>query len=1095
MIPPIKLTLQLLLLFGLFYSELCAQVYPGARRVSCRQENISLENLFRVVNEQTGMTAFYNDEQLNSYERVSVNFQNEPLDNVLARLLRKRGIGWCYRKDVFVVSFKQDNDIDLGYIPGEDKRLITGIVVGEKGAPLEAVMVVTGDKAKGMSTGKDGRFWLRDVEPAAQLLIQRMGYKPMMLSSYADSIYIQMVPMVAPLQEVSVTGAATPTLTGSVSQVKSKEIAESPVNNVLGALQGRVPGLYINQTTGLPGGGYRIRLRGRTSIESNSDPLILVDGIPFPAVSFNESFFNQSTTTGTNVAASPLNLLSVGDIASIQILKDADATALYGTKGANGVILINSKQPDERSKALAVSVNYYTGIGKASNLVRYLDTRQYLQMRKEAIRNDQRDADSTRDYDLLVWDTARYKDWQKEMIGATAGITDGSLELKGGSRNFAYRASGSYRQESTVYPSRSFRYNKTGAMLQLWFSSRDRRFTANLSGSFVADRNRLPITDITIYSAVTPPNAPDIYTSDNKLNFAGGTFLNPYAYMLQVTNAASRSFRPGLNLAWVPVSNLAFTANIGGSSITKDETQRSPAMSFNPASGVDYGIAQFFNNGYKNGLMDLRVNWKKTVGKEQFSLTAGSRFQFEEQLKKAYFAWGYRGDDLQLIDTTTAENVMKLDSSRTDAHYQSFYGRLEYKHADRYILTITGNRDGSTRLGRRYGIFGTVGAAWVFTRERWFRPAKFLSYGKLRASYGTTGNDQYERDLDLNAYVPGPVFAERGIQSEKPYYNPSFTWEKIRKSEVAIDFGLMGDLLSATFCYYNNRSTNLLLAGRFQTFVDNAPAEKFLPVNVPAIVANKGFEIDLEGVLLRSGSVTWTTNFNLSFPRNRLVYFPYFEQSRYKLYYSEGMSLDMIKGYHLTGVDPRTGLYRFEDIGQNGLSFAEDAKFGKEKGPFVYGGWYNHLRYKQFEISCLLRYSMQNNDGYQYSKSYIIPPGGVSNQPVAVLDRWQKPGDVVAQQRYTTDYTTTAGNAFLYALGSDQQLTDANYLRLQSLVIAYYLPEKMLSRIKIKSCKLYLQGINLFTISKYEGRDPEVTAGPDSYPSLRVITAGVQLSL
>ena len=1071
---------------------LCAQGYPGARKVSCRQESITFDNFFRIVYEQTGMTAFYNDDQLNSYEKVSVNFKNERLDDVLARLLRKRGMAWCYRKEVLVIADKREGDEDLGYLPGVDKRLVTGMVVNEKGAPLEAVAVMTADRLKGMSTEKDGKFFLRDVEPHAKLLVQRTGYKPMVLSSFADSIYIQMIPMIAPLQEVNVTGVAQGMMTGSVSQVKSKEIAESPVNNVLGALQGRVPGLYINQTTGLPGGGYRIRLRGKNSIESNSDPLILVDGVPFPSVSFNENFFNVGTTTGANVAPSPLNLLSVNDIESIQILKDADATAMYGTRGANGVILINSKQADLSTKGVTTTVNFYQGIGQATNLVHYLDTKQYLEMRREAFKNDGMDPDPAVDHDLLKWDPNRYTDWQKEMIGGTANITDGSVELKGGSKNFGYRASGLYRQESTVYPSENFKYKKGGGMLQLRFSSKDQKLKMELAGNYVADQNLLPTTDLTTLST-TPPNTPRVYTDDGKLNFADSTFDNPYAFLLRTSKAKSSNFRTFLNTTWEPVKDLIFSADLGGSSIKIDETQIIPARSWVPSNGYsDYGISYFYRNRFVNGLTDFRASWKKTIGQEQFWLIAGARAQFEGQLKTGYRAAEYTGDDKSMEDINSGGSVDRIDSTRTDYQNQSFYGRLEYKHADKYIVSLTFNRDGSSRLTRSYANFGAVGAAWVFSREAWFKENSILSFGKLRGSYGITGNDQYVRNVSRSTYVWGMPYAEKGIQWGTAAYLRSDGWEKIRKAELAVDLGLFNDKILATFSYYNNRSTDQLLTGRFQTIARVASKDIYMPVNVPAVVKNTGFEIDLEGVVFRNTSVTWSTNLNLSFPKNRLVAFPNLEQSTYRFFYSEGTSLDVLMGFRSTGVDPKTGIYRFEDKGNNGI-LLEDRSFGKELGPFLYGGWYNHIRYRNFEISCLFRYTKQNNYSYQYAPTFYAP-GGMSNQPVTVLDRWQQPGELAPVQKYTAYFGTDAANAYGLALESDQRLTNASYLRLQSLLLAYHLPQKKLMRTRIKSCKLYVQGLNLVTFTRYKGRDPEISAGPDNYPSLRVITAGMQIS-
>lgn len=1072
-------------------TSLFAQGYPGRRPVTCQEGNISLQDLFKLIYEQTGMTAFYNDEQLSSYETVSPDFHQEPLDNVLAWLLRKRGMVWCYRKEVFVVAFKKPGDEDLGLLPEEKRRTITGIVVNEKILPMEGVAVMVKGGPNGAYTNKEGRFLLEDVEQNIGLLVRTNGYKPMELYSYADSVYVQLIPMSSPLQEVNVKGAAQRTLTGSVSEIDAGQVASQPVNNVLGALQGRVPGLYISQTTGLPGGGYRIRLRGRNSIESVSDPLILVDGIPFPSVSFNENYVNDignGAPLSSSVAASPLNLLTVNNIESIDILKDADATAIYGTRGANGVILINSKMPG-REKGM--TANYYTGIGQAVNLVRYMDTKQYVAMRQEAIRNDSGNVDDPIHYDLNSWGTERYTDWQKEMIGNTARISEGSLEMTGGDETFAFRWSGVYRKESTVYPVDSFRYTKGGTMMQLMFNSPDRRLRVTLSGNYVSDHNLLPTTDLTTY-ATLPPNTPEAYTDINerKLNFEYRDFENPFAVLLRTAQARSSNWRGNLTASYEPVDGLIFRANMGTSKFYVSEVRVNPVRSFSPATGITSGESYFFNNLYRNTLLDYQIGWKRTIGKEQFDLQAGARLQFDDQHLKSLYAFDYKSDD-GLRDTSAAGGVMTLDSVDANYQYRSFYGRLEFKHDNKYILALTVNRDHSDRLsiGNRNATFGSIGAAWVFSREGLLKKSRVLSLGKLRGSYGWTGNDQYVRNMDRETAVPDSVLPRRGNRPRNDDYTPVHTWERIRKAELALDLGFLQDRILATLCYYNNKSTNQLLTGHFKT---SSGEEHFLPINYDAVVENKGFELDLEVTPFRGGRFNWTTDLNLSFASNELVAFPNLAQMKYQEYYNVGMSLDMVQGYHLQKVDPTSGIYRFDDPHSDGL-LMDDYKYGQEQGPFVYGGWYNNVRRGNFELNFLLRFAKQNNYNYQYLASPYVP-GTIGNQLLLVQDRWQQPGDQVHIQRYTTSLASPAGSLFGFARKSDRQLTDASYIRLQSLVVAYYISAKKLNKINIKSCKLYIQGLNLFTISKYNGRDPEILAGPERYPSLRVITAGIRIS-
>jgi TonB-linked SusC/RagA family outer membrane protein len=1060
---------------------LYAQGYPGSRPVSCRQDNIRLAELFRIIYEQTGITAFYNDEQISSNERISVNFQQEPLDNVLAFLLRRKGMVWCYRKEVFVVAFKKPGDADLGLLPEEKTRTITGRVVNEKAQPLAAVAIIPAADLSGATTDIDGKFILDNVKRNVPLFVRRPGYKSMELYSYADSLYIQLIPMVAPLQEVFVNAMPQNNSTGSVTRINKDEIAGQPVNNVLGALQGRVPGLYINQTTGLPGGGYRIRLRGRNSIESISDPLILLDGLPFPSVYFNGNYINDvgnGSPMSANVAASPLNLLTVNDIAGIEIMKDADAAAIYGARGANGVILINSNAPGGKNEFTA---NVYSGVGRAVNLVRYLDTKQYLLMRHEGLRNDNRTADSLTDYDMLRWDTTRYTDWQKAMIGGSARISEANVETKGAffRQALAYRLSGTYHEEGTVYPTKDFGYKKTGSALQLRYTSPNGYWKAGFAGNYVTDHNFLPTTDLTTY-ATLPPNTPLSHINE-KLNFEFGDFENPYAVLLRTSDARSRNGRMQVNAAYEPLDWLAFNVNTGMSILDVNETRIIPISSYPPYPDLT-GQSYFFSNLYRNGLINVQAAMKRSLGNSQFNLLLGARLQFDDQELRSYYGYGYTSDSF-LLKSNKAPFLDTLERIDTNYRYQSYYGRLEYKLAEKYVARLTLSRDQSSRLGKGSGgaTFGSLGLAWVFSGENWLKDSKVLSFGKLRASYGRTGNDLYTRNYSTQTAVPDSVLSG---------HNSGHTWEKIRKAEMALELGFLKDRVLMTFCYYNNKSSNQLLTGLFKT---QSSEDMYLPVNYPAVVTNKGVEIDLEVVPVQRGKLTWITNVNLSFLKNRLAAFPELAKTAYQFYYKEGMSLDMVKGYHFEGVDPQTGIYKIKDVDSNGVFNAEDRIFGQEQGPFCYGGWYNNLRYGNFELSCLLRFAKQNNYNFQYQGSFYMP-GTIGNQPLQVQDRWRAPGDDAPVQGYTSSPNSQAMDAFRLARESDRQLTDASYIRMQSISVAYNLPSKFLSRIKMKSCKLYLQGLNLFTISKYNGRDPEITSGAEIYPSLRVITAGIKLS-
>ncbi|WP_217602381.1 SusC/RagA family TonB-linked outer membrane protein [Chitinophaga sp. GbtcB8] len=1050
-------------------------------RVTITCENLTLSDFFNAIWEQTQLQAFFNDQQINSSERISVTFKNEPLDNVLAYLLRKRELTWDYRGQVFVILPRKEGDPLLGEMPKNVTRTVTGTVRDNNGIPVKNIFVGVRASFKGTRTDENGQFRLKDVKPDARLATRSMLYINKEVIAKEDTINIQVAPYVANLDQITIVGYSQQTLTGNISRVKEEDITAQPVSNPLFALQGRIPGLYITAISGLPGSSLNIRLRGRNSIESSTDPLIIYDGMPFFSGQSNSDVTNKigsGVGLGANVAASPLNLVNVHDIASISVLKDADATAIYGTRGANGVIVITSKTPTEDRKGM--TVNVYSGIAEAGHLVKYLDTQQYLQMRHEGLNNDKRSADSSRDYDLKVWDTTRYTNWQKTLIGGTGHVTNANMELVGTGKTSSYRLSGLYRRESTVYPTKEFYYTKGSLRFQYNFSSLNKKFNAAVAGNYVADRNVLPSLDLTQFSTL-PPNTPEPYVRDT-LNFAEGNFENPYSFMLQTYKAGSHNVRTNGTFSYQLIPGLSITSTLGYGSFNIHETQINPSRSF---GGQIAGFSNFADTKFSNLIAELQGSWNKTIGKEQFNMLIGSTFQKDGKTANSYSGYGYK-DDTQLENRNAATDVDTNNQTRQNYRYTSWYAHIGYKHNDKYLLNITINRDGSTRLSTmgRYGNFGTIAAAWIFSRESWLVQNRILSFGKLRGSLGVSGNNRWTPDESKNPSLPfylavGNVYG--------PLANWNYTWEKVRKAEAGLDLGFFNDQLLINLSVYHNRSGNQLLT--LKSAFDGAEKR---PVNYPAVVENKGVEVDIISNNIRSDKLTWTTNLNISFPKTVLKKFPFLEMTSYKYYYSVGLPLDMFKGYHVLGVAPKEGIFLFADKNGDGATL-DDKAYGKGIGPSIYGGIQNNIRWKGLEIEFLLRFVRQKNYSYEYANSNVAP-GAIRNQPTTVWDRWQHPEDVTHIQRFTSTIFTPEGTAFRYLVESDQRIADASYIRMQSLSVAWHLPEAWMQRIRIKSSKLFVQGQNLFTITRYPGLDPETAASSERYPTTRMVTAGLQIA-
>lgn len=1084
-----KFFFSLLFAFTVLSPGLKAQYKPVDKRISFVGKNVRLADFFNVVWDQTHMQAFYNDEQLSSEERITVEFKREPLDNVLAFLLRKKQLTWYYREETFVILPKKPGEPDLGQMPDEATMSIPGVVIDKSGVPLQNASVIVKGGRKGASTSEAGKFLLSGIRKKTILSISCIGYSPKDIQVFDDdTLKVQLTPAVTGLDEVLVIAYGTSTrrnLTGAVSEITSKDIAQQPVSDPLLAMQGRIPGLSITQTSGLPGAEVKVELRGRNSIAAGNNPLYIVDGIPFPgtALTFN-NIADEGRTISALGASNPLNMINIADIASIDVLKDADATAIYGSRGANGVILITTKTA--KQGRMKMDANIYSGVGTMGHSASYLNTQQYLQMRREAFKND-KTIPQPSDYDIGLWDTTRYTDWQKELLGGTAKITDGQIAFSGGDSTIQARVSGGYRRESTIYPG-DFNYQKASGRINLNMLSRDKRFKLTIGASYVADKNYLPARDMASFIG-TPPTAPALY-KDGQLNWEDGTFDNPMASFLKTYNGKTSNLLTNAVISYNILPGLQVKANVGYNLMEMHEVQPNPITAFNPAYN-QLGYSFFGNGSSKSLSVEPQLIYKRSVAKGELEMLIGTTYQQEIRSQDAFYAFGYANDEL-LETMTAASSIQKLGESYYKYHYNALFGRINYNWEGKYIVNLTGRRDGSSRFGpgRQLANFGSVGAAWIFSREHWVENTlPFLSFGKLRASYGRTGNDQIADYGYYASYSTSPPYSGLGGLSPTRLYNPNYGWELSNKAEVGLELGFRQDQVLFRASYYHNRSSNQLV--RYP--LSGLSGFDFIIDNYPAVVQNTGWEFELNTVNVKHRHFSWSTNFNISIPNNKLIAFPNLENTPYNNYFTVGQPLNILKGFHYKGVNDKTGFYEFEDVDGDGkiIAFTKDYNYTKRTGSIFYGGLQNSLHYKGWQLDVLFQFVKQNRYNFLYTH---LMPGMADNQPVEVLNRWQVAGNHNGMQQFS-QMLENAYTAYLNMQRSDAVITDASYARLKNLSLSYHLPEKWMRSAHLQSTRVYLQGQNLFTITRYKGQDPEVAGGYEIYPPLRIWTLGLQLVL
>jgi TonB-linked SusC/RagA family outer membrane protein len=721
--------------------------------------------------------------------------------------------------------------------------------------------------------------------------------------------------------------------------------------------------------------------------------------------------------------------------------------------------------------------------------MKWLNTPQYLEMRREAFKNDSIAPDIYSAPDLLVWDTTRYTDWQKLFLGGTAHTEEVQAALTGGTGRTQFRLASTYHHETPLYASspfvtKDYGYSRGSFAFSLSHASQDNKFSVGVNAQYTTDKSNYS-ADV-ISEVPLPPDAPAPFNSEGELNWSegGASFQNPFGTLLNSFDIKTNTLITSSNFKYTLLPGLSIKANVGYTKMESSNVQSTPLAAQDPATSP-YNSSTF--NTYQQGtwIIEPQLEYirKSAVGK--FELLAGATWQDQSFQNLQNTAGGYSSD--VFLGTLTGAAYYSTNSSTSDYRYNAFYGRFNYDYEDKYLLNITGRRDGSSRFGpgRQFANFGAVGAAWIFTRENWFRDHfRFLSFGKLRGSYGITGSDNIGNYKFADTWLSYAGYAYDGVNGFYPskLNNPDYAWEINRKLEGGLELGFFKDRLLLTASYYRNRTGNQLInyALPIQTGFSSVLE------NFPAVVQNSGFEGTVNSTNIRTKHFQWTTTFNVSINRNQLLSFPGLATSSYASRYEIGESITIMKYFQYRGVDPQTGIYTF-----NGTDYNKDRTVSKDPNgpPRFYGGMENRLAWKNWDLTFLFQFSKAYGSGYASRMADYGPPGTMNNQPAFVLSRWRKPGDKTSIQRFTT-----SGDAYdaynTYSTESEASVVSTSFIRFKNVSLAYNFSSKMLHPLKFQNVRVYVQGQNLGIITAYQGGDPE--SGGVGNPLLRVLTGGIQ---
>ncbi len=1092
----------------------CIQAKANSQtHVTLHIKNGTLEAVLKEIRQQTGYMYALQDQWKQKAKQIDISVDDVSLEEALNICFKDQPFEYRIINKTIVIQERQPKaTTDVIAVP---PVVIRGVVTDSLGIPLAGASVTVQGTKLGTSTDEKGNFSLEIANKNPVLLISFTGYERLSYKVKGSDPFIFTLRRVSSaLDEIHVIayGEVSKRLqTGNVTTIKAADIDQQPISNVLLALEGRVPGLFITQNSGNAGTGVAVRLQGQNSIANGNDPLYVIDGVPYTGqmlstTSLGSGILGYSGGIGNGGSnnggvGNPLSLINPADIESISILKDADATAIYGSRAANGALLITTKKG--KAGKTKYDVNVQQGSGTVVHHAKLLNTDQYLEMRREALQNDGVSTPSSTDYDINgTWDTTRFTDWQKTIIGKTSLYSDANLGISGGTSNVQYLIGGTFHRETSVYPG-SFNDEKGALHFNINSISENQKLTVQISVNYLIDNNQLPSFDLANSAATyLAPDAPKLYSPDGSLNWepaADGTstWSNPLAYVLQTYQIKTKNAVSNGVLSYKIIPGLEFRANFGYTDMLTNELLEIPLISDKPEiRPFASRIAEYSTSTITSWIAEPQLSFKKSISKGVLTALAGTTIQENNDNGTNLLGIGYNSDAV-LADVHSAATVIVNPTVNSVYKYNALFGRLNFAWDNEYLIDLNMRRDGSSRFGplSQFHNFGSGALAWIFTGNDFVkRNLTFLSFGKIKGSYGLTGNDQIGDYSFLTLYTPifqAVPYQGQTALSPANLTNPYLQWEETKKLQFGADFGFLRDRVSLSANYAINKSSNQLLPYNLPTTTGFG----YILANFPATVQNTSWEFTISSRNIDAKRFKWTTNINLTVPRNKLLSFPGLENSTYADQLVIGQPLNIAKVFHSLGVDPTTGVYQFADAhGQPTFSpqYGTDNNVVVTTNPYFYGGFQNSFNYRGFELGVLFQFVEQKgNMSFLYGNNGNPPGYRTNNQYTFVLNRWQHPGEITPVEKYNSDLSLA--NALGYLGTSDIVYNkDASFVRLKNVSFSYDLPKKYCSKVGIDNARIYIHGQNVLTLTRYKGLDPETQT---ALPPLRTVVLGLQIAM
>lgn len=986
---------------------------------------------------------------------------------------------------------------------GQSGRITGTVTDAETGETVPTANVLLAEITRGAATDIDGNYTINNVPPGTySLRVSFVGYRTFVIqvtiqSGQTITQNVELVPGAIGLGELVVTGYGVETrreLTGSITKVSSQDFEDVPVQNTESILQGRAAGVQVTTTSGNPGGGFQVRVRGTGSINAGNDPLYIVDGVQ---ISFNDDVASELEDE------TPLNAINPSDIESIEILKDAAAAAIYGAQAANGVVLITTK----RGRQGETLINARVERGVRNNIEEYdlYNKNEWTGYIIDALENaGLSEAGATAFFEnefgpIFGYEPgtpiADYRDfsWQ-DFIFREGTSQNYNISASGGSEQTRFYISGGYENTGgTVLDNNFNRY--------IFRTNFDHQFSSKLTGkvnlnlsstSFNAICQDGPFINCPVSQAnfEAPIAFPYLDDGSYNPNTSFGLSTNPAVVEHEVDRETNNAQMLGNISATYNFNSWLSLTTLWGLDYRTLRDVRFETPIAQPTAGgrVNEGISTTVNFN-TNTVLTFRQTFTDV---HNISGLIGGEYRRDFGREVETSGDGLPNGLFRVIDATATPSVAQ--GFETEFRIASYFSQLKYNYSERYFVSLTARYDGSSRFGEnnRWGFFPSVSAGWRISEEEFFN-FDFFDELKIRGGYGVTGNAAIDNFAARGLYGVGGSYAGTTALNPQQLANALLTWEEAKEINLGLDWSLWSGRLSGSFDVYKRDNENLLLDrplptdSGFENITENVGA-----------VQNKGIEFEFNSVNLDKGDFVWTSRFNMAIQTNEVTELVGdIEQLDSDMTpIALGHSIGAFWVPRWAGINPADGRPMWYDVNGN-ITYdpaTEDNIFFDGAEEDVVGGLGNRFSYKGFSLDVFFQYSFGQTVFPAQEWFFMQTPTFLTNVWSEVDRRWQEPGDVtdipkvVFGDSYpgTANFRTTEGTNALF---------DASYIRLKNISLSYNLPVSIVEQLNLRGVRLYVTGLNLMTWTDYPGLDPEVagTFIQASYPTAKQVNGGIEV--